>query len=425
MADNEEIKGFRKWVADRLKLNPAQPSIASLEPYASPETIVDFEQAYREIEVVHRSVDMIINACIEIPMIVEGATPAKKVNKLLNIRPNPFEDRVRLFRRAFLDFLLDGNAFFYYDGNDIYLLPANDVEVVPDEKAFISHYNYMISNQQSQDFYGFGAGKQTRKDQSIQFGTSEVIQIMAENDQSIFRGTSKLKPLLKLMELYHYMIKFQRQFFKNNAVPGFVLTTDSILSQRVKQRLLEAWRSTYTTIFDGARNPAILDGGLKIDEFSTKSFEQLDFENSIERIQQDMAKALGVPYVLLKSGNNANIDANQKLFYLHTVIPMLTQFCSAFSHFFNNGVTIRPDRLKVPALQPDNRTQAVYYSTLVNTGIITPNEAREGLRFPKLENNDSIRIPQNITGSATDATQGGKPQDGETLNEDEEANNEN
>ena len=310
MADNEEIKGFRKWVADRLKLNPAQPSIASLEPYASPETIVDFEQAYREIEVVHRSVDMIINACIEIPMIVEGATPAKKVNKLLNIRPNPFEDRVRLFRRAFLDFLLDGNAFFYYDGNDIYLLPANDVEVVPDEKAFISHYNYMITNQQSQDFYGIGIGKQTRKDQAIQFGTTEVIQVMAENDQSIFRGTSKLKPLLKLMELYHYMIKFQRQFFKNNAVPGFVLTTDSILSQRVKQRLLEAWRSTYTTIFDGARNPAILDGGLKIDEFSTKSFEQLDFENSIERIQQDMAKALGVPYVLLKSGNNANIDAN-------------------------------------------------------------------------------------------------------------------
>ena len=60
MAD-EEIKGFRKWVANRLKLNPAQPSIASLEPYASPETIVDFEQAYREIEVVHRSVNDGIN----------------------------------------------------------------------------------------------------------------------------------------------------------------------------------------------------------------------------------------------------------------------------------------------------------------------------------------------------------------------------
>ena len=99
MADYEELQGVRKWVADRLKLNPAQASIASLEPYASPETIVDFEQAYREIEVVHRSVEMIINACIEIPMIVEGSSPAKKVNKILNIKPNPFEDRVRLFRQ--------------------------------------------------------------------------------------------------------------------------------------------------------------------------------------------------------------------------------------------------------------------------------------------------------------------------------------
>ena len=423
MAEYEELKGFRKWAADRLKLNPAQPSIASLEPFASPETIVDFEQAYREIEVIHRSVEMIINACIEIPLIVEGSSPAKKVNRILNTKPNPFEDRVRLFRRAYLDFILDGNAFFYYDGADLYVLPANDVEVVPDERTFVSHYNYLVSNQQSADLFGFNRGA-TKKSEAIQFEPHEIIHVMAENDTSIFRGTSKLKPLLKLMELYHYMLKFQRQFFKNNAVPGFVLTTDSILSQRVKQRLLEAWRSTYTTIFDGARNPAILDGGLKIDEFSTKSFEQLDFENSIERIQQDMAKALGVPYVLLKSGNNANIDANQKLFYLHTVVPMLTQFCSAFAHFFNNGVTIRPDRLKVPALQPDNRTQAIYYSTLVNTGIITPNEAREGLRFPKLENNDTIRIPQNITGSATDPTQGGRPLPGETLNEDEEATNE-
>ncbi len=301
---------------------------------------------------------------------------------------------------------------------------GNDVEVVPDERTFVSHYNYLVSNQQSSDIFGFNRGAQSKKAQAIQFQPEEIIHVMAENDTSIFRGTSKLKPLLKLMELYHYMLKFQRQFFKNNAVPGFVLTTDSILSQRVKQRLLEAWRSTYTTIFDGARNPAILDGGLKIDEFSTKSFEQLDFENSIERIQQDMAKALGVPYVLLKSGNNANIDANQKLFYLHTVVPMLTQFCSAFAHFFNNGVTVRPDRLKVPALQPDNRTQAIYYSTLVNTGIITPNEAREGLRFPKLENNDTIRIPQNITGSATDPTQGGRPLPGESPEGNEEEPNE-
>lgn len=416
----KQVPEWRQWVAE--KLNPAQPSIASLEPFASPETIVEYQQAYRDIEIVHRAIEMIINACVEIPLIVEGSGPAKRVNKLLNIKPNPFEDRTRLFRRAFLDFILDGNAFFYYDGESIYVLPANDVEVVPDEKTFISHYNYLVTNQRSSDYFGYA--KQTRKSQAIRFESNEIIHIMAENDESIFRGVSKLKPILRLIELYYYMINFQRQFFKNNALPGFVLTTDNILSKRVKERLLESWRSTYTTIFDGARNPAILDGGLKIDRFSSINFEQLDFEDSIERIQQDMAKALGVPYVLMKSGNNANIDANQKLFYLHTVLPILTQFTSAFTHFFNNSITIRPDRLSVPALQPDNKTQATYYSTLVNTGIITPNEAREGLRFAKLDGFDTLRIPQNITGSATDATQGGRPVESDSTSTNEGTQNE-
>jgi HK97 family phage portal protein len=415
---NKEVPAWRQWISE--KLNPAQPSIASLEPFASPETIVDYLQAYREIEIVHRAVEMVISACVEVPLIIEGSGPAKKLNKLLNIKPNPFEDRVRLFRRAFLDFHLDGNAFFYYDGEYLYLLPANDVEVVPDPKTFVSHYNYLVSNQSSSDYFGYS--KQTRKSSAIRFEAHEIIHVMNENEHSIFRGTSKLKPLLRLIELYYYMINFQRQFFKNNALPGFVLTTDNILSKRVKERLLEAWRSTYTTIFDGARNPAILDGGLKIDKFSTVSFGELDFENSIERIQQDMAKALGVPYVLLKSGNNANIDANQKLFYLQTVLPILNQFCSAFTHYFNTNISIRPDRLSVPALQPDNKTQATYYATLVNTGIITPNEAREGLRFAKLDGFDTLRIPQNITGSATDATQGGRPADSSSATSEEITN---
>jgi len=402
---NKETPQWRQWLSE--KLNPAQASIASLEAYASPDTIVEYEQAYRDIEVVHRAIEMVINACVEIPLIVEGNGPAKKVNKLLNIKPNPFEDRNRLFRRAILDFYLDGNVFFYYDGSDLYLLPANDVQVVPDSKTFVSHYNYQVSNNTTSNV--FAPAKKTTRDVGIRFEASEIIHIMAENEESMFRGTSRIKSIIRLIELYYYMINFQRQFFKNNAIPGFVLTTDNILSKRVKDRLLEAWRSTYTTIFDGARNPAILDGGLKIDKFSTVNFDQLDFEDSIERIQQDMSKALGVPYVLLKSGNNANIDANQKLFYMHTVIPILSQFSSAFSHFFNTEVTIRPDMMSVPALQPDNKTQALYYSTLVNTGIITPNEAREGLRFAKIDGNDKIRIPQNITGSATDASQGGRP----------------
>ena len=56
----KDVPMWRQWVSE--KLNPVQPSIAAQEPFSSPDNIVDFKKAYREIEIVHRSVDIIINA---------------------------------------------------------------------------------------------------------------------------------------------------------------------------------------------------------------------------------------------------------------------------------------------------------------------------------------------------------------------------
>jgi HK97 family phage portal protein len=401
-----EVSALRQWIAE--KLNPAQPSLSALEPFSPGESISDYEQAYSEVEVVSRSIDLIINGMAEFPIIVDGTGPVKKITKLLNTAPNPYEDRVKLFRRAFLDYMLDGNAFFYYDGSNLYVLPANDIEIVSHPKTFISHYELAVRGTSTTIY---GRASKTEKS-SIVFETSEIIHVKADNENSIFRGASKLRSLDRLIELYYYLINFQRQFFKNNCIPGVVLTTDNVLSPKIKDRLLEQWKQSYTTLFGGSRNPAILDGGLKIDKFSDIKFSELDFEASVERVQQDIAKALGVPYVLLKSGNNANIAANQVLFYNHTILPMLQQFCSAFNLFFGQDVTIYADRAAVAALRSDEKTQAVYYGTLVNTGIITPNEAREGLRFEKIEGSDEIRIPQNITGSATNPSIGGRPTSG-------------
>jgi len=406
----KEIPAWREWVAE--KLNPAQPSLAAAQPYVSPEVVADYKQAYREVEVVNRSIELIINGLIEIPIIVEGGGPVKKVDKLLNRAPNPFEDRVKLFRRAFLDYLIDGNAFFYYDKTNLYVLPANDMEVIPDRKTFISHYNFLIRNIQQSSVYSYNR-QTTRQDTHLKFDPDEIIHVKADNEDSIYRGAPRLKSIKRLIELYYYLINFQRQFFKNNGVPGIVLQTDSVLSPKVKERVLEQWRQNYSTIFGGARSPAILDGGLQISPFGQIKFSELDFEASVERVQQDIAKALGVPYVLLKSGNNANIHANQVLFYNHTIMPILEQFCSSIAHFFGPDMIIRPDRTAVSSLRADEKVQALYYSTLVNTGILTPNEAREGLRYGPLDGHNDIRIPQNITGSAVDSSQGGRPSEGD------------
>ena len=396
------------------KLNPAQPAIAAMAGNTiSPQNIVDYKDAYREIEIVNRCIDIIVGACADIPFEVEADTirpPTDRVNKVLNIYPNPFEDRIKLFRKAYLDYLLDGNAFFYYDSpnSKLYHLPANKISIVPDEKTYIKKF---VLNMGSG---GFGVAN--NKNKTIEYGPDEVIHIKADSSRSEFRGDSKLASLNRLVELYYSLIEFQKQFFKNNAVPGLVLQTDNVLSKQVKERLLEHWKSAYSTAFQGARSPAILDGGLKVDKLGTPTFSELDFENSVDRVQQDIAKGLGVPYVLLKSGNNANLEANEKVFYNHTVLPIVEAFASAFQLFFSTDqatLKVYPDRWSILVLQPDLKTQALYYSTLVNAGIITPDEGREGLRFqPKGGEMEKIRIPQNITGSATRPDTGGRPSSG-------------
>jgi hypothetical protein len=95
------------------------------------------------------------------------------------------------------------------------------------------------------------------------------------------------------------------------------------------------------------------------------------------------------------------------LYYLETILPILHKTCSALERFF--GYEIEPDITGIPALQPELADAASYYATLVNTGIITANEARYQLNYDFKDGHDDLRIPANIAGSATDPSTGGRP----------------
>ena len=60
-------------------------------------------------------------------------------------------------------------------------------------------------------------------------------------------------------------------------------------------------------------------------------------------------------------------------------------------------------------LQPELRDSAAYYTSLVNGGIISPNEAREALGYDTRDEAEDIRVPANIAGSAANPDEGGRP----------------
>lgn len=385
------------------KLNPAQEEIVySLEgagPIGSREIAPKYTAYYETLEVVNRGVNMITDDAAEIPFRVgqqiQGLTPVAKgirrsrVSLLLNKEPNPFQDISSFKRNLILDYILDGNIFIYFDGVSLYHLPANHTDIEPDTETYIAGYTFQ---------------------RNIKYKPTEIIHIKENSFNSIYRGTSRLRAARRTMEQLSKMREFQDNFFRNGAVPGLVIKSPSVISEKNKERMIQSWVMRYRPD-GGGRRPLILDGGMELDQISRVNFKELDFETSIDSAEKELLKVLGIPPIMLDSGNNANIRPNHRLYYLETVLPILDKINAALERFF--GYEIASDVSDIPALQPELRDAAAYYTTLVNSGILTPNEARAAINYDAQEGYDDIRIPQNIAGSAVNPSEGGRPQEGD------------
>ena len=409
MAWYNNIFGGNKKVEDYdEKLNVAQPYFDRTVEHTR-EQYESYERAYEDLEIVNRGVNLIVDDCAEIDVnvgqqikgimnVVKGVK-ASRLHLLLNKEPNPFQDISTFRRNLYTDYLLDGNIFIYYDGVHLYHLPANKMVVHASDSTYVEKYSF---------------------NEQVMFKPSEIIHIKENSFYSIYRGVSRLKPALRTMILMARMRQFQDNFFKNGAVPGLVLKSPNTLSEKIKERMIQSWQARYKPD-SGGKRPLILDGGVEVDELSKVNFRELDFQAAIAENEKIILKALGIPPIMMDSGNNANIRPNMRLYYLETILPIVKKVNIACERFF--GFEITEDVTDIPALQPELRDQSQYYSALVNTGIISPNEARKALGFNPVEGYDDLRVPANIAGSAANPDQGGRPTESSDDSNHTEENN--
>jgi HK97 family phage portal protein len=384
------------------KLNPSQNEIYNIYgggDIYSREYTTTYTAYYEYLEVVNRAINMIVDDVSEIPLrvgnslnldrpVVKGVR-VSRVEKILNNEPNPYQDISSFKRNLVIDYLIDGNMFMYFDGVHLYHLPANYVTIEADEVTYVKGYKF-------------------QKD--IEYSPSEIIHIKENSFNSIYRGTSRLRPARRTMALLENMRLFQDNFFRNGAVPGLVIKTPNMLSEKIKERLIQHWVTKYNPS-GGGKRPLILDGGLEVDSLSTVNFREMAFEDSIVENEKSILKLIGIPPVLLDGGNNANIRPNHRLYYLETVLPIVRKMTFAFERYF--GYEIKEDVTNIPALQPELSDQGNYYQSLVNGGVLTPNEARDALGLEPVEGGDELRIPANIAGSAANPSEGGRPNEGD------------
>lgn len=390
------------WTNFKEKLNPVQPDIALDEGsaiYSTQTKLLSVQSTYEIVEVVNRSVNLIVDNAAMVNYDVgdslnftgqlRGVRPAG-LNILLNHRPNPYMDISTFRRLIFMDFLIDGNAFIYFDGSSFYHVPAVNMVINPDDKGRVHSYEYNGSE--------------------VVFRPNEIIHIKDNSTKSIYRGDSRINSAMNSLFTKEKMQDFQNRFFDNGAVTGLIVHTDQILSAQLKDRKEREWMKNYNPKRGNGR-PLILDGGMKVASTGSGNFREMAFSESVDKLETKVCQALGIPPLLLDSGNNANIKPNLELFFYTTVIPMLRKFESALEYHFAYDIEL--DLHRVPALKPDIKEQAERLSALVNNGIITGNEARKELRREEIDDPDmnEIRIPANVAGSATGVSgqEGGKP----------------
>lgn len=409
---------FKRWWRGSVveKLNPGQAVIKNQEDrsYRSNHKPFTTSKAYKEIEILNRCANMIIDSAAQCDFAVGdqfksvttyGTARQTQLNTLLNIRPNPFMD-ISTFRRLIAtDLLFEGAAYIYWDTTALYYLPASLMEVVADNKKYIN--KFIFNN-------------------TIEYSPNQIIFIKDNayvgTGVSQITGQSRISSVLGSLDKRAKMLEFKEKFLDNGTVIGLILETDEILNKKMRERKQEELQLDYNPS-TGTATVLILDGGLKAKPYSQiSSFKDLDFENDLARFEKNVCVAMGVPQTLIDGGNNANIRPNIELFYYMTIIPMMSKLESSLRFFFGFDISLTTKR--VLALRPDLDAQSSQLTKLVNNGILTGNEARIELdRLPIEEDQmNKIRLPANVAGSASGISgqEGGRPEGSSSTSEDKE-----
>jgi HK97 family phage portal protein len=382
-----------KWIQDAVKraLDLPTEKVYSDSPY-----VIPMDTTYQAISTVSRCVDIIIScaAQVDFKAVIEEdrfdrLVPKKpQLMKLLN-DPSFEIDKFQFKKNIYRDLIFKGSCLIYNTRQELQILK-----------------DYQYINDTAKPYYLVGGSVQVDPDDCI------MITLLPSQDNIFARPY--IQRISKELDIIGYMLKYQQIYFKNNGIPGVILQTERPMSSKMKERLLEEYKAMTSIIHGNSGAPYILDNGMDLKELQS-SFKELQFSESIDGLDTKIINGLGVPEVLVKGGNNANIAPNIKLFYYTTIADLVESTASAFTLHLHkqytktNPIIIKPDWSSVLLLKDDDSKVTNNIKTLYSVGLITKNEAREGLRLPKIDSGDEFLEPQNIAGSAVDPSEGGRP----------------
>jgi len=285
------------------------------------------------------------------------------------------------FERIMVDLSLDGNFYAYIERNNggfpvgLHPIKCNDVDVFISPKGRGVYYE--IKESDSSNSY-----PKTGRVAGI-----DMIHVKGLSTNGI-QGKSPIQVAAETLGIALALDKHAGAYFKNGSQLGGILKHPGTLKPETAKRLRESWSNNYSGTSNTGKT-AILEEGM---DFQARTIpnNQAQFIESRQYQISDICRLFRVPNHLVNDLSNAtysNIEAQQIDFVVHTITPWIKRIESELNAklvpFKKRGTEYFKFNLTA-ILRGDSKARADYYRTLVNIGVMSPDEVR------KLEDLNSV-----------------------------------
>ena len=325
---------------------------------------------------------------------------------LLNREPNKNMSKFTFLKTMVVSMLLTGNAYALIDRDEkgnakaLYYIPTELVTILKPQNI-TDTISYSITGM-----------KNVVED-------CNMIHILNFTSDG-YEGVSTLTYARKTLGLAMDAEANAEGFFKGGANVAGILKSNAPLTTKQKESLKSSWNSAFNGNTGTPNGVAVLDADLDFQAVTVNPSDAQLLETRQFNVI-DICRFFGVSPVkafdLTKSSYNT-IEQMQLAFLTDTLQPLLEKFECEFQRKLykpseKDNVVVRFST--APLLRADKQSQANYYNTLFQMGVMTINEIRQELDLPHLENGNTSFVQVNVQTLKTATSD--KPDNTNTIKE--------
>lgn len=361
------------------------------------------------------AMQLITNSIAQLPIKIKKIRDNQRIdddkNPLLKLfYENPFLTKFNIIKQLVWDMLLYGNGFLYI---------VRDQNNTPIRLIYLEHGSVNIQFQfENQTLKYLVNGVKGVPSTLYPY---DIIHIHMNTYDTKY-GKSIQVYGQKILKLAAAADKAAEDFFSSGMQINGILSFSHAITDKQKESIRSQWNSVHGTNAGGL---AVLGADAKFEPVQQNAANSQLLETR-EFNLTEIARLFNINPILLGDLSHtsySDIEQANIEFISHTLMPIIEIIQNELNTKLVKAKNVYIDLDENYLLKSTKDKEANYFTTLVNNGIITRNEARVALGYNPIEGGDDLivaytKIDDNIIGGNNDSST--KEQDDSSMNDDKQ-----